>query len=138
MGTVRATRAAIPFLGKSGAGAIVNISSIRGISASARLPSYSAVKAAIISYTVSQALALANDNVRVNAIAPGSIEFPGGLWEKRRFEEPQAYEAAVQRIPTRRLGTAQEVANVALFLASDLASWITGQVIVVDGGQIRT
>ncbi|MGH6922305.1 MAG: SDR family NAD(P)-dependent oxidoreductase [Propylenella sp.] len=138
LGTVRATRAAVPFLEKSGAGAIVNISSIRGITGSARLPAYGAVKAAVMNYTISQALALSDKRIRVNAIAPGSIEFPGGLWEKRKSEEPQVYEAALERIPARRMGTAQEVANVALFLASDLASWVTGQVIVVDGGQIRT
>jgi 3-oxoacyl-[acyl-carrier protein] reductase len=138
LGTVRATRAAVPFLERSGAGAIVNISSIRGMTGSARLPSYAAVKSAVISYTISQALALADNHIRVNAIAPGSIEFPGGLWEKRKLEEPHLYEATVQRIPARRMGTAQEVANVALFLASDAASWVTGQVIVVDGGQSRT
>jgi 3-oxoacyl-[acyl-carrier protein] reductase len=138
LGTVRATRAAVPFLAKSGAGAIVNVSSIRGITGSARLPAYAAVKAAVMNYTISQALALSDNRIRVNAIAPGSIEFPGGLWEKRKSEEPQVYEATLERIPARRMGTAQEVANVALFLASDLASWVTGQVIVVDGGQIRT
>jgi 3-oxoacyl-[acyl-carrier protein] reductase len=138
LGTVRATRAAVPFLQQSGAGAIVNISSIRGMTGSARLPSYAAVKSAVINYTISQALALADKHIRVNAIAPGSIDFPGGLWEKRKLEEPHLYEAAVERIPTRRMGTAQEVANVALFLASDAASWVTGQVIVVDGGQSRT
>ena len=83
-------------------------------------------------------MALSDKRIRVNAIAPGSIEFPGGLWEKRKLEEPHLYEATVQRIPARRLGTAQEVANVALFLASDSASWVTGQVIAVDGGQIHT
>jgi len=138
LGTVRATRAAVPFLEQSRGGAIVNISSIRGITGSARLPSYAAVKAAIINYTISEALVLSNSRIRVNAIAPGSIEFPGGAWEKRKLEEPQLYEATVQRIPARRLGTAQEVANVALFLASDSASWVTGQVIAVDGGQIHT
>jgi 3-oxoacyl-[acyl-carrier protein] reductase len=138
LGTVRATRAAVPFLERSGAGAIVNISSIRGLTGSARIPAYAAVKAAVINYTISEALALGNNRIRVNAIAPGSIEFPGGLWEKRKFEEPDVYQATVQRVPFGRLGTAQEVANVALFLASDLASWVTGQVITVDGGQRRT
>jgi 3-oxoacyl-[acyl-carrier protein] reductase len=83
-------------------------------------------------------LALADRNIRVNAIAPGSIEFAGGVWHKRRSQEPQLYDATLQRIPGGRMGTAQEVANVALFLASDLASWVTGQVVVVDGGQIHT
>jgi 3-oxoacyl-[acyl-carrier protein] reductase len=138
LGAVRATRAAVPFLERSRGGAIVNVCSIRGFTGSARLPAYAAVKAGLMNYTVSSAVALADKHIRVNAIAPGSIEFPGGLWEKRKREEPHLYEATVQRVPGGRLGTAQEVANVVLFLASDAASWITGQVIVVDGGQSRT
>ncbi len=137
MGTVRATRAAVPFLARSGAGAIVNISSIRGITGSARLPAYAAVKSAIINYTISEAVALSGCRIRVNAIAPGSIEFPGGNWEARKQEEPALYEATVKRVPWGRLGTADEVANVALFLASEAASWVTGQVVIVDGGQIH-
>lgn len=138
MGTVRATRAAVPFLARSGSGAIVNISSIRGITGSARLPAYAAVKSAIINYTTSEAVALSGSRIRVNAIAPGSIEFPGGNWETRKRDEPALYEATVKRVPWGRLGTAEEVANVALFLASDAASWVTGQVVVVDGGQIHS
>lgn len=76
--------------------------------------------------------------MRVNAIAPGSIEFPGGNWERRKVEQPELYESTLQRIPSGRLGTAEEVANVALFLSSDFATWITGQVIVVDGGQMHS
>jgi 3-oxoacyl-[acyl-carrier protein] reductase len=138
LGTVRATRTAVPFLARSGAGAIVNISSIRGLTGSARLPAYSAVKAAMVNYTISEALALAHHGIRVNAVAPGSIEFPGGLWEKRKLEEPEIYRSTLRRVPSGRLGTAEEVANVVLFLASDLAGWVTGQVIAVDGGQMRT
>ncbi len=103
LGTVRATRAAVPFLEQSGAGAIVNVGSIRVITGSARLPAYAAVKAAVINYTISQALALSNNHIRVNAIAPGSIEFPGGLWQERKLEEPHLYKATVQRIPGRRI-----------------------------------
>lgn len=138
LGTVRATQLALPFLEQSGSGAIVNISSIRGLTGSARLPAYSAVKAAIINYSISQALALAVKGIRVNAIAPGSTEFPGGNWEKRRLEGTSLFQSTVQRVPLGRLGTAQEVADTALFLAGGTASWITGQVIVVDGGQSRS
>ena len=138
LGTVRTTRSAVPLLAGSGSGAIVNISSIRGMTGSKRLPAYAAVKAAIINFTISEAVALADRKIRVNAIAPGSIEFPGGVWHKRRSQEPQLYDATLQRIPAGRMGTAQEVANVALFLASDLASWVTGQVVAVDGGQVHT
>jgi 3-oxoacyl-[acyl-carrier protein] reductase len=78
LGTVRATWAAVPFLTASRAGAIINISSISGIGASARTPPYGAVKAALIQYTQSEAAGLARQDIRVNCVAPGSIEFPGG------------------------------------------------------------
>src|SRR5712691_9348530 len=84
LGTVRAIRAALPFLERSGAGAIINISSISGLVASARTPPYGAVKAAIIEYTQSEAAALARKGIRVNCIAPGSIEFPDGTWERAK------------------------------------------------------
>src|SRR5207253_6192369 len=80
MATVRASHAAIPFIERAGGGAILNISSISGFRASTRTPSYAAVKAALINYTMSQALMLAPKKIRVNAIAPGSVEFPGGMW----------------------------------------------------------
>ena len=84
MATVRASAAAEPYLVASKAGAIVNISSLSGFRPSARTPAYAAVKAAIIHYTTSQAALLARKGVRVNCVAPGSIEFPGGLWEQRK------------------------------------------------------
>ena len=84
MATVRASNAAIPHIERRGGGAILNISSISGLGASARSSSYAAVKAAVINYTLSQGLMLAPKKIRVNAIAPGSIEFPGGLWETTR------------------------------------------------------
>ena len=135
MATVRASRAALPHLEKAG-GAIVNISSISGFRASVRTPAYAAVKAALISYTSSQAAALARKSIRVNCIAPGSIEFPGGTWEKRKTEQPDLYNRILKSIPFGRLGYPEEVASVALFLASPHANWVTGQTISVDGGQL--
>lgn len=135
MATVRASRAAIPHLERQGNGAILNISSISGYGPSARSAPYAAVKAALINYTQSQAIMLAARKVRVNAIAPGSIEFPGGTWEDRRTSNPALYDATLKSIPWGRFGNPEEVANTALFLCSDLASWITGQTVIVDGGQ---
>ena len=135
MATVRASRAAVPFIDKAGGGAILNISSISGYRASARTAPYAAVKAAVINYTKSQALALAAKKIRVNAIAPGSIEFPGGMWEKRKTSDPTLYNAVLRSIPWGRLGAPEEVANAALFLCSDAAAWVTGQTLTVDGGQ---
>lgn len=66
---------------------------------------------------------------------PGSIEFPGGLWETNKTSNPQLYNAVFKSIPWERMGKPEEVANAALFLCSDQASWITGQTLTVDGGQ---
>jgi len=138
LATVRASHAAIPHLEKVGGGSIVNISSISGYRASARSAPYAAVKAAVINYTQSQGLMLAGKRIRVNAIAPGSIEFPGGTWDRRKTENPPLYQATLKSIPWDRFGAPEEIASVALFLVSDMASWVTGQTITVDGGQLLT
>jgi 3-oxoacyl-[acyl-carrier protein] reductase len=135
MATVRASHAALPYLERSDGGSIVNVSSISGLGASTRNPSYAAVKAALFNYTKSQAAKLAPKRIRANAVAPGSIEFPGGLWEQRKSEDPKLYQATLGGIPFGRMGAPEEVAEVVLFLASPAARWITGQTIVVDGGQ---
>jgi 3-oxoacyl-[acyl-carrier protein] reductase len=133
---VRASRAALPYLKASPAPSIVHISSIAAFHASPRSAPYAAVKAALSQYTTSQALALAGDRIRVNAIAPGSIEFADGLWERRREDEPALYQAVLNKIPFGRFGRPEEIACVALFLASPWAGWITGQTLTVDGGQL--
>ena len=138
MATVRASDAALPFLKQSRAAAIINTSSISALQPSARTPPYGAAKAAVVHYTQSQAVALAPARIRVNSVAPGSIEFPGGMWEQRKTAEPALYNRVLSTIPFGRLGMPEEVANAVLFLASDEASWITGQTLVVDGGQMLT
>jgi 3-oxoacyl-[acyl-carrier protein] reductase len=135
MAIVRATQAALPYL-KQAKGTVVNTSSISALRTSVRTPPYAAMKAAVIQYTSTQAAMYARDGIRVNGVAPGSIEFPGGSWEKRKSDNPNLYNAILRSIPFGRLGYPEEVANVVLFLASPLAAWVTGQTIVVDGGQL--
>ena len=135
MAIVHATQAALPSL-KQSKGCVVNTSSTAALRTSARQPPYGAIKAAVIHYTATQAAMYARDGIRVNGIAPGSIEFPGGVWDRRKSDNPTLYNAILRSIPFGRLGYPEEVANVVLFLASPLASWITGQTIVVDGGQL--
>src|SRR6185436_386543 len=135
MASVRASHAALPFLERAG-GSIIHISSIAGLRSSARFPPYGAVKAALIQYTRNQALRFAKKKIRVNCIAPGSIEFEGGVWGNAKSQNPALYKSVLDGIPSGRLGRPEEIANVVLFLASDLASWVTGQTIAVDGGQI--
>ena len=102
---------------------------------SVRTPAYGAAKGAVIHYTRTQAAALAMKGIRANCVAPGSIEFPGGGWERRKSEEPALYNQVLASMPAKRLGRPEEVASVVLFLASPLAIWITAQVIGVNGGQ---
>ena len=135
MAIVRATQAALSFL-KESKGNVVNTSSISALRTSARTAPYGAIKAAVIQYTSTQAAMYARDGIRVNGVAPGSIEFPGGSWEKRKSHNPNLYNAILRSIPFGRLGHPEEVANVVLFLASPMAAWVTGQTIVVDGGQL--
>jgi 3-oxoacyl-[acyl-carrier protein] reductase len=136
MAMVRASHAARPLLEKARAASIIHIASISGYRASTRTPAYAAVKAAMINYTASQAAMLAPQRIRVNGIAPGSIEFPGGVWDQRKRAKDPLYERVLKGIAFGRMGTPDEIAEVALFLASDHARWITGQTIVVDGGQL--
>ena len=89
----------------------------------------------MIHYTTTQAAMYAKDLVRVNCIAPGSIEFPGGVWDRRKNDNRQFYDSVLKSIPFGRMGLPEEVANVALFLASPLAGWVTGQTIAVAGAQ---
>ncbi len=135
LGAVRLTRAAEAALTQSSQASVLYISSISGLGPSTRAPAYAAAKAALNNLTQSQALDLAPKRIRVNAILPGSIEFPGGSWEQRRTSDPALYNQVLARVPWGRMGTVEEIAQPALFLASSAAQWITGQTLAIDGGQ---
>ena len=135
---IRASRLVVPSMCARGGGVILMIASIYGREAGGRM-TYNAVKAAEISLAKSMAGELARDNIRVNSVAPGSISFPGGSWWKRQQADPEGIAEFVRReLPFGRFGRAEEVGNVVAFLASPVASWISGASIVVDGGQSRS
>ena len=116
-------------------GNIINLSSVGAQHTNYQLSMYVGAKAAVENFTRAWALDLAQDGVRVNAIAPGAIRT--NIWNSTNLsEEERAHEKRItDTIPVKRFGQAQEVANVALFLASDEASYVTGSVYAVDGGQ---
>lgn len=134
---IRASRAAVPWMRLRGGGVIVIISSIFGREAGGRM-TYNVVKAAEISLGKSLAHQLADDNIRVVTVAPGSILFPGGSWHARQKADPQGIAEFVKReLPFGRFGKPEEVGDVVAFLASPRASWIAGTTVVVDGSQSR-
>jgi 3-oxoacyl-[acyl-carrier protein] reductase len=137
LAAVRASRTVTPWMASSGGGAIIHIASISGMQVffGGSGAAYSAVKAALISHSKSQAEALAPQKIRVNAVAPGSIEFPGGIWDRVKGSNRPFYDAVLGGIPWGRMGRPDEVADAVVFLASPRASWITGVCLSIDGGQ---
>jgi len=135
---VRASRLAVPLMRRRGGGAIVMIASIWGRESGGRM-TYNAVKASEISLAKAMAQQLAPDNIRVNSIAPGSIRFAGGTWDRRVQEDPEGMAAFVRReLPFGRFGRPEEVGAVVAFLVSPRASWISGASVPVDGCQSRS
>lgn len=136
----RFSREVIPALRASGGGVILFIASIFGREAGGPgLAIYNATKSALISMAKIMALELAGEGIRVVSIAPGSIRFPGGSWDKRCLDDPEGMAAFIeQNLPIGRFGSAEEVGDVAAFLVSERASLITGACINVDGGQSKS
>jgi 3-oxoacyl-[acyl-carrier protein] reductase len=130
-----ASKAAVPLMQRRGWGRIIHISSIWGKEGGGGA-AYNAAKAALISLSKSMARDLAKDGILVNTIAPGSVLFPGGGWDKRMQADPQGIAEFVNRdMPLGRFGAPEEVARTVVFLASEAASLITGSCVVVDGCQ---
>jgi NAD(P)-dependent dehydrogenase (short-subunit alcohol dehydrogenase family) len=134
LGTVHTVEAALPFLEKSGSGAIVVIASTAAVEAFRVPQPYNAMKAGLINYTKNISNMLAPKNIRANSVCPGPIFVEGGGWDNIRKANPQLYDATKASIPIGRLGTAEDVAAAVAFLASPAAGFITGANLVIDGG----
>ena len=129
-GTFNATRSVVPHMLEAGRGTFVNNASLSGLMPTRNEAAYSAAKAGVIALTKSGALEY-GPTVRVNCVAPGHVRTPlTVVWE----QVPEAFEPIAAAIPLGRIGEADEVAEVILFLASDRSSYVTGQTVVVDGG----
>ncbi|WP_059173173.1 SDR family NAD(P)-dependent oxidoreductase [Bacillus sp. FJAT-27445] len=135
--TVHLSKLAVEHMKKQQSGSIINITSIFGRESGGKV-TYNNAKSALISFTKSLADEVISNKIRVNSIAPGSILHETGNWKKRLEADPEGIKEFVKKeIPAGRFGTPEEIANVAVFLASEKASWIVGASINVDGGQSR-
>lgn len=130
-GTFNVTRNVIPYMIKQKAGRIINLSSVVGVAGNAGQTNYSASKAGVIGFTKSLAKEVASRNILVNAIAPGFIDT-----DMTKVLSDNVKEGINAQIPLRRMGTPNEVAKVVKFLSSEDSSYITGQVINIDGGMV--
>jgi 3-oxoacyl-[acyl-carrier protein] reductase len=131
--------AALTHLVARGGGSLIFISSIAGYEAINAPLAYSAAKAAVLSGMKNLSRLAGPKGVRVNAVAPGNVYFPGGSWARKLAERPEFFEQYIQsEVPLKRFGRPEEIADAIVFLASERASFITGSCLVVDGGQTRS
>ena len=129
---MQATRTVLPIMLRQGGGAIVNTASISGLFGDFGIAAYNAMKAGVVNFTRVVAMEYAGENIRCNCVCPGAIDTP---LLRRSLDTIQGFsQATVAAIPMGRLGKPEEMANVVLFLASDLASYVTGAAFVADGG----
>jgi 3-oxoacyl-[acyl-carrier protein] reductase len=139
VGSMALASASLSRLVARGQGSLTLISSIAGIEAINAPVTYSAAKAAVQSAMKTVSRLVGPKGVRVNAVAPGNVLFPGGSWERRLAERREFFEQMIRtEVPLRRFGQAEEIADAVVFLASERAAFITGACLVVDGGQTRS
>jgi 3-oxoacyl-[acyl-carrier protein] reductase len=138
MAAVHACGRVLPWMEEAKSGSILFVSSISAFDASP-MPDYgyTSAKAALLAYAKKLAILHAPRGIRVNALAPGSVEFAGGVWAMIKERQPGLYSAVRASIPSGRLGTPEEVADAAVYLVSARAKWVTGVCLAVDGGQHR-
>lgn len=137
LGHTALVEAALPALRRSSAGAVVLIASTAALEIYRGLRSYTSIKAAIVACAKGMAIEYAPDGIRVNALSPGCIEFPDGVWGRARRERPEEYRRMLAQNPFGRMGRPKEIANAAAFLASPAASFVSGANLVVDGAFTR-
>jgi 3-oxoacyl-[acyl-carrier protein] reductase len=135
--TVRTVDAALPYLERSEAGAIVVISSVSGLEFDFTSPAYGTFKGALVHYASRMASELAPKHIRVNAVSPGNIYFDGGIWQHIERNMPDLFKKALDLNPWGHMGTDKEIANAAVFLVSPVSSFTTGANLVVDGALTR-
>lgn len=139
LGSMALARKAVSRLIARGGGSITFISSIAGVEAINAPMGYSAAKAAVLSAMKSLSRLVGPQGVRVNAVAPGNVLFPGGSWERKLMEREDFFKEYIRtEVPLQRFGRPEEIADAVVFLASERASFITGACLVVDGGQTRS
>jgi 3-oxoacyl-[acyl-carrier protein] reductase len=135
--TVRTVNAAMPWLEKSEAPAVVVVSSVSGREVDFTSPAYGATKAALIHYAQGLAHKLAPKMIRVNSVSPGNVYFDRGIWQWIENNNPDLFKQALALNPTGRMATAEEVARGVVFLASPASSFTTGTNLVIDGALTR-
>lgn len=132
--TVRGCEALLPHLEKSSSASIVVIGSTNAVETFAAPMAYNAMKAGLITYAKQLSQFVGKKNIRVNSVSPGPIYFEGGAWEMIKGTQPKFYDWAVKQIPNGRMGTAEEIARVIVFVASPAASLVTGANVIADNG----
>lgn len=131
-GTSQCSEAVVPVMQQGGGGSIVNIASVNALIGLQGIHAYSAAKGGVIALTRSMAVSHGKDNIRINCICPGTVQTE--VWEPMLARNPHILDEITPWYPLGRIGTPVDIANAALFLASDEASFATGAVFVIDGG----
>ncbi len=137
MGAVKGCEALEPYLEKSRYGSVILMSSTAAVETFLVPQAFNSIKATLLTYAKQLGQAWGPKGIRVNAISPGPISFPGGNWEGIEAAMPELYDATKAQIPLGRLGAPEDVARALVFLASPASSYTTGTNIVIDGGYTK-